>query len=383
MNIPSLPKCHLTYCLNVHPGETWEENLAAIRKYACAVRDAIAPARPFGLGLRLGNRAAGTLVKPDSIRKFKEFLDAENLYVFTINGFPYGRFHGAPVKTNVYCPSWTTIERLSYTKRLMDILAQLLPEGVDGSISTVPGAYRALVKRYVDVAVINRNLLAASDHAAGILKRTGRRIRLALEPEPDCLIEKMSDIATFFDHSLFKNHREWRNHLGICLDTCHLAVRFENPVEGLRLARKHGVSVFKVQLSAAVETHTDPRGIAALRQFTDPVYLHQVTAKTNRATSTWPDLEQALDELGRRAGTLCRVHCHVPLYFAERGALRSTSALLTPGLLREAVAHGVRHFEIETYTMGVLPPWFRRKGLVSSIQREYRWILKKFRNIHA
>ena len=64
------------------------------------------------------------------------FLDAEGLYVFTINGFPYGAFHGQRVKEEVYLPDWRDEERLRYTDSLAWLLADLLPELVAAASST-------------------------------------------------------------------------------------------------------------------------------------------------------------------------------------------------------------------------------------------------------
>ena len=59
MQVPMRPGAdpfHLTYCLNIHPGETWEENLDAVRVHVPAVREALGVPGPFGLGLRLARR---------------------------------------------------------------------------------------------------------------------------------------------------------------------------------------------------------------------------------------------------------------------------------------------------------------------------------------
>ena len=106
--------CHLTYCMNVHPGEDWADQRRAIAGEACAVKAALAPDRPFGLGLRLGRQSAGTLAAPAAREDLRKLLAAHGLYVFTVNAFPYGPFHNQPVKTDVYAPDcrgasgWTT-----------------------------------------------------------------------------------------------------------------------------------------------------------------------------------------------------------------------------------------------------------------------------------
>jgi hypothetical protein len=90
------------------------------------------------LGFRLSNQAAVELSDRKTLAEFQRWLAKENCYVFTINGFPYGTFHGGRVKELAYVPDWTTDERIEYTNRLFDLLAELVPAGVDGSVSTVP-----------------------------------------------------------------------------------------------------------------------------------------------------------------------------------------------------------------------------------------------------
>src|SRR5262245_12661840 len=115
MLIQQEPPLHLTYCLNIHPGEAWEDQLTAIRSHAAALRDRVAGDRRFGLGLRVSAQAAGELEDPKSVRYVRDYLADHGFYVFTINGFPYGRFHGARVKEAVYEPDWRTRERRDYT----------------------------------------------------------------------------------------------------------------------------------------------------------------------------------------------------------------------------------------------------------------------------
>ena len=116
------PPLHLTYCLNIHAGQTWAENLAAIRQHALRVRDAVPHRGAFGLGLRLSAAAAEELAAPTALADFRTLMADEGLYAFTINGFPYGRFHGTAVKADVYRPDWRTAERRdSIPKRLFQV----------------------------------------------------------------------------------------------------------------------------------------------------------------------------------------------------------------------------------------------------------------------
>jgi len=357
---------HLTYCLNIHPGETWEESLAAIRKYAEEVKRRVSPEGPFGLGLRLSARAASEL-RP-RIASFRDYLAEAGMYVFTINGFPYGQFHGTRVKENVYLPDWSAPERLAYTEDLASVLAELLPEGVSGSISTVPIAYG---KTFREEAV--ENILRAGTSLARLEAETGRRVSLAFEPEPDCLIETTDEAIRLWDTLRSRADAEQLARLGVCVDTCHAAVEFEDPADSIRRLASAGIPVPKIQISSALVV---PRGADAaglLAPFTDEVYLHQTRVLSDGALLRFPDLPDAL-----RAAPdgEWRVHFHVPLHFTGDGGLESTASFLDEAFFAEALAPG-RHIEIETYSFDVLPG--PRGDVVDSIASEFAWLFKRRR----
>src|SRR5262245_57985240 len=111
---------HLAYCTNIHRGETWPETFAALQRHTLAVRDGVSPGKPYAIGLRLSHQAASQLKEPSTLKEFRQWLERENCYVFTINGFPYGQFHGGRVKEQVYAPDWTTRARLEYTNLLFE-----------------------------------------------------------------------------------------------------------------------------------------------------------------------------------------------------------------------------------------------------------------------
>lgn len=372
MKIPGYPDAHLCYCLNVHPAETWDEAFSAIRTSALAVRDLVSPGRPFGLGLRLSRLAADALVRPGNLAAFRDFLKSRDCYVFTINGFPYGNFSAPPVKERVYAPDWRNADRLSYTLILAEILAGLLPEGMPGSISTVPGSWKPWLKGPADLDKIRANLGRAALGLAEIEGRTGRRVNLALEPEPGCLLETTAETIDFFD-SL---PGEARERVGVCLDACHAATVFEEPSESLARLLENGVPVFKVQVSAALSAEL-PQGLSALKKFADPVYLHQARLRgEDGCVRAWDDLPEALAAYGGGHGNL-RVHFHVPLHTPSLPGLATTAEGLSPRFFALALQSGVSHFEIETYTFDVLPPELKSGGAVASIAKEYEWALSR------
>lgn len=387
MQIQVKPPLHLTYSLGIHPGETWAAQARAIRETATVVKSWVAPRRPFGLGLRLGARAAATLRGRRAQHNLAALLRAHDLYVFTLNGFPYGAFHGRAVKERVYAPDWRTPERARYTSLLAELLAALLPEGVAGSISTVPVSFRPWMRGARDLERAQDHLLAVAGRLHALEQRTGRLVRLGLEPEPGCHLESLADTLAFFralrEHACRSGVPERRllRHVGVCLDACHAAVGFEDPLSTARALRRAGIRIVKVQLSAALRLRPTPAALRALAEFDEPVYLHQVVESVGRVTRRWTDLGPARREAqaGPPAAGEWRAHFHVPLYWRGAGGLGSTAGMLSPALWSWFADGGTEHLEIETYSYHALPAAVRRGALADSIIREYRWVLRRLR----
>lgn len=371
MLIQQNPPLHLTYCMNVHAGETWADHLAAIRTHAVAVRGLVASDRRFGLGLRISAQASQELADPRTAQYFRDQLADHQMYGFTINGFPYGNFHTTRVKETVYQPDWRTSERRDYTNRLADILVALLPRGVEGSISTVPVSFKPWMAVPSDVEKAKAMILSCVKHLDHLHRATGKLIHLGLEPEPCCYLETTGEFVAFYKALLADGPEDLvRRHVGVCLDTCHVAVQFEDLCDAISVYRREGVRISKIQLSAALEC--DGAARAALTPYAEPVYFHQVKARAgNGAIRSWTDLPEALDA---GANGSLRVHFHVPLFWEGSGPLRSTSSCMTPEfwkLVREGVTS---HLEIETYTFDVLPNALRKLEVNESIAREFNWV---------
>ena len=387
---------HLSYCTNIHPGESWPEVLANLERYLVPVRERVAPGRTFGVGLRLSGEAARALAAPQVLDELRAFLRAHDLYVFTINGFPYGPFHGRPVKEEVYLPDWLDPERLGYTDRLADILAALVPEGVEGTISTVPGAFAPRVHGDADEERMAQAMIAHVAHLVRIRRDTGRRIALALEPEPCCFLETIDEAVAFFERRLFcgngvralekmaglargEAEEMMHEHLGVCLDACHLAVEFEEPARVLAALAAAGIRVPKVQVTAGLRVHIggedDTRTLDALSAFADDVYLHQVVERrADGSLARYLDLPQALAAArGVTGAREWRVHFHVPVFRERYGLFEGTQAYVAELLRLVQQGHVSEHFECETYTWDVLPEEFRRDGIVAGIAREVEW----------
>ncbi len=391
---------HLTYCTKVHPGCGWEELLGNLQALVPRLRGRLAPEQPFGLGLRLSNAESRELLAGDQLARFQDFLARHHLYVFTLNGFPYGTLTGQPVKEGIFAPDWRATTRLDYTLRLVDILARLLPAGTEGGISTLPLSYRPWIAAddADALAEITDNLVRLVARLIEVEAETGRLIHLDLEPEPDGLLECSREVVDFFQKwllprgapglaraaglSLDEARRCLLRHLRVCLDTCHLAVVYEDPAAALKTLAQNGIRVGKVQITAGLEVlvpdNGRPRAPLArqLTPFTRSPYLHQVSAREDGGRPRrFPDLWQALALMDRCPPGQWRIHYHMPLFVERYGALASTRDE-TRELLRLLRAQKFcPHLEIETYTWEWLPPELKR-DLLDSLTAEYLWVLE-------
>ncbi|MBO0916162.1 metabolite traffic protein EboE [Streptomyces laculatispora] len=347
---------HLAYCTNVHPAETLDGVVAQLAAYCEPVRRNLGVER-LGIGLWLARDVVHALNADEAApSRLRSELERRGLEVVTLNGFPYEGFGGKTVKYRVYKPDWTDPARLEYTSDLARLLTRLLPPDVaEGTVSTLPLAWRT----GFDAAA------AASAHTAltelarrldWLESETGRSIRVALEPEPGCAVETTADALEPL--AALPGHR-----IGLCLDTCHLATSFEEPTAALAALERAGITVPKVQLSAALhaENPRDPGVRAALAAFDEPRFLHQTRARTGQGLHGTDDLGPALVRGALPDGVPWRAHFHVPLHTPPAPPLTSTLDVLSEtlaALVGGATAHS-RHFEVETYTWQALPAELR------------------------
>jgi sugar phosphate isomerase/epimerase len=392
----------LTYCTNIHAANGWSEVLGNLERFGPSLKARLSPGAPFGLGLRLSGEESRELLEGDRMARFRAFLESSGLYVFTMNGFPYGHFHGAPVKANVHAPDWRERERVEYTLRLAEILAALLPEDSDGGISTSPLSYRAWV-REPDKATwqaVTRHIVEVAGALVRLSERHGKLIHLDIEPEPDGLLEDGDGVLRFYQDWLLPVGARLLadtlgvpraeaevlllEHVQICFDTCHAAVVHEDPAEVLDRFAEAGIRVGKVQVSSALKVAFEEDGdgrerlAEALRPFVEATYLHQVVQR-NRDGSLrrYPDLPQALEHVRDPCASEWRVHFHVPVSLDRFGELGSTQDTILRTFERFRERPFTRHLEIETYTWEVLPSELK-VDLLESIGREYEWVRDVF-----
>lgn len=399
---------HLTYCTNIHQGESWQEVKQYLEKYLPAIKAEISPDRPFGVGLRLSNKSCEELLEENHLDDFKKWLTANDLYVFTLNGFPYGGFHHIAVKDNVHKPDWTNQARVDYTRHLFTILSELLPQGMNGGISTSPISYKLWWgngKANPEEALRKgtQNLLKVLKFLVELEHKTGKFMHLDIEPEPDGLIENTHEVIAFYTDWLVPAGVEYlqqhfgyneeisrqkiMDHIQICYDVCHFAVGFEQPAEALTRLKAKGIKIGKVQISAALKAlfPAEKEGklqlLESFRQFNEPTYLHQVVGIDDQ-NKYWrfSDLPEALDSYDKVNFKEWRTHFHVPLFCRKYEWLESTQHdILT---LFEIMKNEklTDHLEIETYTWEVLPTALR-SDITTSIIREFNWVLDNYDNI--
>jgi hypothetical protein len=397
MKLVQLPgDVHLTYCTNIHAGESWPDIRASLAAHVPAIKAVIAPDRPFGLGLRLSGEAAAAARAPEELEAFRDQLDTLGAYVFTINAFPYGPFHGVRVKEQVYLPDWRTHERVAFSADSAAVLSTLLPAGVDGSISTVPGAFKANGEGAAERSAMALNMMRTVADLVEIERASGKHIALALEPEPCCVLETVDESIAFFEGELLArasldalaamiggnrldSETALRRHLGICYDVCHGAVEYENPIRSMDRLLGAGIAVPKIQLSAAMRIPAMSADlIDAVMQFDEGTYLHQTVVKGETGMTRYVDLGDAVAAFRRgEADGEWRIHCHVPIFLPDLGELGSTRDVLVSTLKDLRLRHRSSHLEAETYTWDILPAEFRTGSKADDIARELSFCVKE------
>lgn len=378
------PRAHLAYCTNVHSGEDWEQTRASLAGPIRRVHAQIAAGRPWALGLRLSGAAAATLAAEPAERAWlRHWLAEHQAYIFSINAFPRGPFHGTRVKEQAYLPDWSDPARLSYTLQVAELLAELTSRDSEPTLSTVPLGYAAVARSSDDRARMQEHLILAREGLAQLADRTGRRIRLALEPEPMCLLGTAREATDFLTHH-FACDTEARHWLGVNLDACHHAVEFEGPAHALKTFRAAAIPVLKIHLSAALALPPTVAALQRLASMDEPTYLHQTFLQTQAGTlARYADIPEGVTAALQQLNQLreIRTHFHVPLHAGSLGdGLRSTVAELR-ALLDVLVADPAScdQLEIETYTWAVLPAALRAVSVEEQVVREYEWVLAEFK----
>lgn len=385
---------HLSYSTLVHAGDTWQEMNASLRQFVPAVKARVSPDNPFAVSLRISAASAKTLTENAAERQsLADFLAKEDLYVYTVNAFPYGPFKGDLVMERVYEPDWTTDARVEYTNSVADILAEISPASVNPSIQSAPLAFKPKVTDDGYIAKFTTNVFRVVAHLLALENSTGRRVKLALEPEPACYLETTDETVAFFTERIYgeagirelaaiagipvsEAEGAMRRYLGIVFDIGHQAVGFEDITDSLKKLVAAGIPIFKLQEAAALWVQSlSLEMLPALRKFTDTIYLSQSSLLRNGEITKFLNLGEALDAYeANPVETEMRTHFHVPVFLEELGPFRTTRFAVQDALRMHREQPLSDHLEIETYTWDVLPPELKTGDIIEYVTRELEFV---------
>jgi hypothetical protein len=386
---------HLTYSTLVHPGDTWTEMWDSLNRYVPQVKARVSPKKSFGVSLRLSAASAKTLTGNKAEReRLKEFLHSHDMYLYTVNAFPYGPFKNQIVKKQVYEPDWRSDERAVYTMQVADILAEVASPNVNPSIQSPPLGFKPRVTGPDVVAAFTRQVIRVVSHLILLQQRTGRTVTLCLEPEPACFLETTDEAVDYFTKHLYaadsvrsivsqtglskaQAEAAVRKHLGMVYDICHQAVEYEDIGASLRKLADNGITVFKLQEAAALRVpNVTKETVEAMRPFADTVYLTQTVEKRDGRLTRYLNLEDAFAAFEKDPGPReWRTHVHVPVFLDKIGDHFQTTRFAIEDALKFHKKNKLSpQLEIETYTWDVLPASMKSGDIVDYVQRELDWV---------
>ncbi len=357
--------------------------LVNLDEHAVAVRDILDTSEPLGLGLWISAQTASELVRQDTrLDSLCDWFAARRLIPYTTNAFPFGEFHGVKVKHDVYEPAWWDVERAKYTLDVARVLQRLLPMGRQGTISTLPIGWAGpnVTDDHLNMAAEQLHQVALE--LSAIEFSTGCHLRVCLEPEPGCLLQRATDVLRFFDEQLRPRVAAELvdRHLGVCHDICHSAVMFESQSDVLEAYKRANIQVGKVQVSSAIVAkpgYGDQASeivLGELAAFAEDRYLHQTMIRSGDEYRFFEDLPEALGQYASTQATEWRVHFHLPLFIESFGSL-GTSQVEIRKCIETLRRLGLQpEFEVETYAWSVLPQELRDQPLASGIAREILWL---------
>jgi sugar phosphate isomerase/epimerase len=361
----SLSQLPLSYCTNVHPGQTVAEVEHGLTEYAVPMRQRFGE---LAAGLWLARPVVSELLESaDALANFKAKITQLDLSCYTLNTFPFGNFHDERVKENVYLPDWSDERRLAYTVDCARVLAEIIDEDIEGSLSTVPLGFKGFDHPADFTASCADQLIRLARELEKIYTETGRRIRLAIEPEPFCVIETTPETIAFFEQLRSRAADQGAlelasEYLGVCYDVCHQSVEFEDVAESIRTLRDNDIRINKVHITCAIRIEQPNSNAAArelLAQYVEPRYLHQTMARNSAGEiSRLIDLTEQMTRNptdGFEQADEWRVHYHVPVNADSLGPLQTTRDDLKLALKTVAELDYAPHLEVETYTWEVLP----------------------------
>ena len=187
-------------------------------------------------------------------------------------------------------------------------------------------------------------MLRVVAHLVALESKTGRTVRLALEPEPFCFLETTDETVEYFNKHLYSGaaaeklaklaqlpiaeaNAALRRHLGIVYDICHQAVEYEDITQSLQKLVDGGVPIFKLQEAAALYVPEVTQGaVDTLKKYAKTIYLTQTMEKRDGKINRYLNVDDAIaafekDPGGKREW---RTHIHVPVFLDDLGQFRTT-----------------------------------------------------------
>jgi sugar phosphate isomerase/epimerase len=385
---------HLSYSTLVHPADDWEQIWTSLNTYLPKVKERFARNERFGVSLRLSAKSAETLAKNRAEReKLKKFLGDNDMYLYTVNAFPYGAFKGTVVKEQVYEPDWRSEERTQYTINVADVLADVAPREVLPSIQTAPLGFKPRVTGADVVASYTDHVLRVAAHLVALEARTGVTVTLGLEPEPYCFLETTDETVEYFTKHLYTGASAeklaklaglpiaeaiaaLRRHVGIVYDICHLAVEYEDITQSLQKLVDAGVPIVKLQEAAALHIPEVTQAVVdTLKRYSKTIYLTQTIEKRDGKFTKYLNLEDAFAAWDKSPGPReWRTHIHVPVFLEDLGQFRTTRFAIADALKFHKRKPLSRQLEIETYTWDMLPDNLKTGDIVEYVCRELEWV---------
>jgi hypothetical protein len=385
---------HLTYSTLVHPGDTWEDMWASLTTYVPKVKARFAPRERFGVSLRLSNASATTLVNSTAEReKLKKFLADNDLYLYTVNAFPYGPFKNTIVKEQVYEPDWRSEERTQYTINVANVLADVAPDWIEPSIQSAPLGFKPRVTGKDVVDSYTEHVMRVAAHLVKLEAETGRTVTLALEPEPFCFLETTDETVDYFTNHLYSGRAAemlarfaniavseaivaQRKFIGTVFDICHQAVVYEDIATSLQKLVDAGIPIFKLQEAAAMRIpNVTQKVVDTLKRYAKTIYLTQTVEKKDGKLTRFLNLEDAFKAWEADPGPReWRTHFHVPVFLDNLGEFGTTRFAIEDALKFHKRRPLSRQLEIETYTWDVLPEQLKTGDIVDYVCRELEWV---------
>jgi sugar phosphate isomerase/epimerase len=386
---------HLTYSTLVHAGDTWDDIWASLRKFVPQVKKNVCPNGKFGVSLRISHASSETLINaPEKRADLRKFLDDNDMYLYTVNAFPYGPFKNQIVKEQVYEPDWSSEARLRYTMNVATILADVAPEFVNPSIQTPPLGFKPNVTSKAVIEAYAENIRKLTTHVNNIYRYKGRTVTLAIEPEPACFLETTPETINFFNKFL-RTRKSYENlavktgatlqgakdilarHVGVVYDICHQAVEYEDITKSLAALKKAKIPVWKLQEAAAMMIPVVTREkVQAVKKFAKTIYLTQTHQRDKKGKITrFLNLEDAIAAWEKKP-VECewRIHFHVPVFLEDLGPFKSTRFAIAEALAFQKKHRISDQLEIETYTWDVLPDELKTGDIVEYVTKEIEWV---------